>query len=36
MVKNLNATHRVEGIATQYNLPGALKAAKAKNRALST
>ncbi|KAK6080391.1 Sphingolipid C9-methyltransferase 1-like protein 1 [Seiridium cupressi] len=30
LVKNINSTHRVEGIPTQYNLSGALAAAKAK------
>jgi hypothetical protein len=29
LVKNLNATHRVEGIPTQFNLKAALAASKA-------
>ena len=32
VVKNLNATHRVNGIPTQYGLSGALAAAKAKGK----
>lgn len=28
MVKNINSTHRIEGINTQYGLHGALSAAK--------
>lgn len=28
MVKNLNSTHRVEGIPSQYGLQGALAASK--------
>ena len=30
LVKNINSTHRVEGIPTQYNLTGALNASKSK------
>lgn len=28
MVKNINSTHRIEGINTQFGLSGALEAAK--------
>ena len=28
LVKNINSTHRIEGVSTQYGLSGALKAAK--------
>jgi len=28
MVKNINSTHRVEGIPTQFNLKGALEASQ--------
>jgi sphingolipid C9-methyltransferase len=30
LVKNINSTHRVEGIPSQFGLSGALAAAKAK------
>ena len=33
VVKNLNTTHRVEGIASQYGLQGALAASKAAGKA---
>ena len=28
LVKNINSTHRIEGVPTQYNLQGAYAAAK--------
>ena len=31
-VKNINSTHRIEGIPTQYNISGALNAFHAKNQ----
>jgi sphingolipid C9-methyltransferase len=31
MVKNINSTHRIEGIPSQFNLSGALAASKTKN-----
>ncbi|KIW01472.1 uncharacterized protein PV09_07228 [Verruconis gallopava] len=31
LVKNINSTHRIEGIPTQYNLSGALAASKTKD-----
>ncbi|KAF2259191.1 S-adenosyl-L-methionine-dependent methyltransferase [Lojkania enalia] len=34
MVKNINSTHRIEGVSTQYGLEGALKANRAKLHAL--
>ena len=33
VVKNLNTTHRVEGIPSQYGLHGALAASKAAGKA---
>ncbi|TPX13608.1 uncharacterized protein E0L32_006079 [Thyridium curvatum] len=33
VVKNLNATHRIEGVPSQYGLHGALAAARAKGKA---
>jgi hypothetical protein len=29
-VKNINSTHRIEGVSTQFNLHGALAAAQKK------
>jgi cyclopropane-fatty-acyl-phospholipid synthase len=34
VVKNLNATHRIEGVPTQYGLFGALAAAKAAGKSI--
>lgn len=34
LVKNLNSTHRIEGIASQFSLKGALEASKAAARAV--
>lgn len=34
LVKNINSTHRIEAIHTQFSLIGALEAAKAKGKAL--
>lgn len=34
LVKNLNSTHRADGITTQFGLHGALAAAKAASKAL--
>jgi hypothetical protein len=31
LVKNINSTHRIEGVPTQFNLQGALAAAQEKN-----
>lgn len=33
LVKNLNSTHRADGINTQFSLHGALAASKAANKA---
>lgn len=33
IIKNLNSTHRIEGVPTQYGLHGALEAAKESGRA---
>lgn len=35
-VKNINSTHRIEGIATQFGLEGALKAGRARSLASKT
>lgn len=32
-VKNLNSTHRINGLSTQFSLSGALASAKAKGKA---
>ncbi|KAH8794350.1 S-adenosyl-L-methionine-dependent methyltransferase [Hyaloscypha sp. PMI_1271] len=34
LVKNLNSTHRIEGVDTQFSLSGALQASKAASKAL--
>lgn len=33
-VKNLNSTHRIEGVSTQFGLSGALAAAKAAGKSV--
>jgi hypothetical protein len=32
VVKNLNATHRIDGLASQFGLSGALASSKAKGK----
>lgn len=34
LVKNINSTHRIEGVSTQYNLKGAFEASKAAGKSL--
>ena len=33
MVKNINSTHRIEGVPTQFGLTGALETSKAASKA---